>query len=116
MSKKKRTYKDSLFPDLFYSDRDAKRNLIELYNALYDENIVDAVDIQLMRIENTLFQSLRNDVSFVVGNRRIVLTEHQSTINENMPLRCLLYIAREYEQIIPVKSRYSKKLRQDTCS
>jgi len=34
-----------------------------------------------------------NDVSFTVGDRLIVLIEHQSTINENMPLRLLMYVA-----------------------
>jgi len=33
-------------------------------------------------------------VSFTVGHRLIVLLEHQSTINRNMPLRLLMYAAR----------------------
>ena len=109
MPKVKRTYKDSLFTDLYYSDRDARKNAAELYNALYDEKLTDITQIQLMRLDNAMIQSLENDISFVVGNRRIILAEHQSTINENMPLRCLLYIAREYEQIIPVRERYKRK-------
>ena len=46
----------------------------------------------------------------MVDNRRIVLSEHQSTVNANLPLRHLMYIAREYEKIIPVKKRYQSKL------
>ncbi|MDR0307166.1 MAG: Rpn family recombination-promoting nuclease/putative transposase [Chitinispirillales bacterium] len=40
-----------------------------------------------------------NDISFVIDGKIVVLIEHQSTINENMPLRMLLYIARVYEKI-----------------
>jgi predicted transposase/invertase (TIGR01784 family) len=39
-----------------------------------------------------------NDLGMVVDNRLIVLVEQQSTNNPNMPLRMLLYVAREYEQ------------------
>ena len=39
----------------------------------------------------------------------IVFGEHQSTINENMPLRNLLYVGRAYEQLVPVEDRYKKK-------
>lgn len=36
--------------------------------------------------------------------------EHQSTVNENMPLRSLLYLGRAYEQIVSVKDRYRRKM------
>ncbi len=36
------------------------------------------------------------------------LLEHQSTVNENMPLRMLLYIARLYEKLINSKNIYWK--------
>jgi hypothetical protein len=35
-----------------------------------------------------------NDISFEIGGKLVVLIEHQSTINHNMALRLLLYIAR----------------------
>ena len=44
-----------------------------------------------------------SDISFDVGGKLIVFGEHQSTINENMPLRNLLYIGRAYEQLVPVE-------------
>lgn len=37
------------------------------------------------------------------------IAEHPSTVNENMPLRSLLYIGRAFEQIVPVKDRYRRK-------
>ena len=36
-----RKYKDSVFTDLFGSDRDAKKNFIELYNALSGNDFRD---------------------------------------------------------------------------
>ncbi len=38
--------------------------------------------------------------------------EHQSTINENMPLRFLDYIARLYESLIPDRTRFKRGLVQ----
>lgn len=76
---------------------------------MYDEHLTDPEQVQLIRLENTLFMDLYNDSAFSVGDRRIVLSEHQSTINYNLPLRDLLYIAGEYEQYFPTDIRYKKK-------
>ena len=38
-----------------------------------------------------------------------MLGEHQSTLNENMPLRELMYVGRVMEKLIPVRDRYKKK-------
>ena len=54
--------------------------------------------------------TLYNDVSYLVDNKIIVLAEHQSTINPNMPLRCLEYISRLYETLFESKEKYSRKL------
>lgn len=40
----------------------------------------------------------------------LVFGEHQSTVNPNMPLRCLLYVGRAYEQLIDKKARYRTTL------
>jgi integrase len=48
-----------------------------------------------------------NDLSFVIDDRLVVLIEHQSTFNPNMPLRLLLYIARVYEKITGNDDKYS---------
>jgi predicted transposase YdaD len=51
-----------------------------------------------------------NDISFTVDNRLVVLIEHQSTINPNMPLRLLMYIARIYEKITERRKLYQTRL------
>ena len=103
-----RRYKDSLFSDLFYADINAKDNLVQLYNSLFESESVETSDIDLLRLEQTMFMSMHNDVAFAAHGRRIVLSEHQSTINENLPLRFLMYIGREYESILPTKWRYRR--------
>ncbi|MBO5825507.1 MAG: Rpn family recombination-promoting nuclease/putative transposase, partial [Treponema sp.] len=49
-------------------------------------------------------------IAILVDDRLIVLVEHQSTINENMPLRLLEYVSRIYEQLVPSEDRYEKKM------
>jgi hypothetical protein len=51
-----------------------------------------------------------NDLAFVVDGKVVVLVEHQSTINMNMPLRCLLYISRVYERIFDNDLIYESNL------
>ena len=110
MAKENRKHKDSVFTDLFTNDETARKNVLELYNALFDTNYTDEEIIKMVTLDQVLFMNFKNDVAFMVDNRRIVLSEHQSTVNENLPLRHLMYIAREYEKIIPVKKRYQSKL------
>ena len=107
----RRKYKDSLFTDLFGSDRDGKKNFLELYNALSGSDYnLDDVKLERKVIEQTLYKTFNNDVSWEINGKLIVLVEHQSTINENMPFRCLEYVTRIYEGIVPVKNRYAEKV------
>lgn len=106
-----RKYKDSVFTDLFGSDRDGKKNFLELYNALSGSDYkLGEVFLERKVIEQSLYKTFNNDVSWVINGRLIVLVEHQSTVNENMPLRCLEYVTRIYEGIVPIKQRYAEKV------
>ena len=107
-----RNHKDSLFIDLFCKDQESgKENFISLYNALHQTNLdLKTTTLQEVNIENILYMALSNDIAILVDDRLIVLVEHQSTINENMPLRLLEYVSRIYEQIVPSEDRYEKKM------
>ncbi len=105
-----REYKDTVFVDLFSKDKTSKENFILLYNALHDTNLPLDTKLENIQLEQVLYTGLRNDISFLVDNKLIVLAEHQSTINENMPLRFLEYVARLYEKIQDPKSRYLRKM------
>ena len=106
-----RKYKDSVFTDLFGSDRDGKKNFLELYNALSGSNYkLNDVKLERKIIEQTLYKTFNNDVSWEINGKLIVLVEHQSTVNENMPFRCLEYVTRIYETIVPQEKRYAQKV------
>ena len=106
-----RNHKDSLFIDLFCKDKEGKQNFISLYNALHNTNLdLATTTVQEVNIENVLYMALSNDIAMLVDNKLVVLVEHQSTINENMPLRLLEYVSRIYEQLIPSEDRYEKKM------
>ena len=88
-----------------------KENILSLYNALKDTNYsIDNTDVEIVTLEDTLFKVRMNDLGFVLNNRLVILIEHQSTPNQNMPLRFLLYIAREYEKLINQGEMYKNKL------
>ena len=82
-TKENREVKNSVFIDLFCYDRTAE--------------------------DNVIYMTLRNDVAFQVDGKTMIFAEHQSTINENMPLRSFLYAGRAYEQLVPDRGRYRKK-------
>jgi hypothetical protein len=58
---------------------------------------------------DVLYMDMINDISFEIGGKLVILIEHQSTINPNMALRLLMYIARVYEKIIGDKNIYSTR-------
>jgi len=89
-----RKIKDSLFRLLF----GVNEVILELYNAINNTNYGPDTEVSIITLENALYAMPMNDISFILDDKLIVLIEHQSTINENMPLRMLLYIARSYER------------------
>jgi len=110
MSTANRKYKDSVFVDLFSEDEKAKENFLSLYNALHGTNLPLSCPVENIKLDNVIYMNIVNDVSCLVDNKIIVLAEHQSTINENMPLRFLQYIARLYEKLQTPADRYLRKL------
>ena len=106
MTKAKRNYKDNTFCALFSE----KENLIELYNALSGSNFDMDTPVEIVTLDNTFFGDRENDLSFIIDNRWIILAEQQSTLCPNVPLRMLVYAARQYENTTFSRDIYSKKL------
>lgn len=90
-----RKYKDSLFRKIF-SDR---KDLLDLYNALNDTQYTDEEELTVTTLEDVIYVSIKNDVSFLLGGT-MNLYEHQSSYNPNMPIRGLIYFARLYQNYI----------------
>jgi predicted transposase/invertase (TIGR01784 family) len=101
-----KNHKDSVFTFLF-SEPDILR---ELYSAIEGIPLPPDIPIDINTLSDVLFRTQRNDISFMVNDRLIVLIEHQSTINNNIPLRFLMYIGRLYEKITDSKKRFQEKL------
>ena len=107
MSTSNRKYKDSVFVDLFSEDEKAKENFLSLYNALHGTNLSMSCPIENIRLDNVMYMNIINDVSCLVDGKIIILAEHQSTINENMPsantvLPCTVFA---YEFLLTQKHR-----------
>jgi len=107
-TKGNRRHKDSVFVDLFFEYESAEENDIALYNALHDVPLPEGTKVQKIRIEDVLYMNLKNDISFGIEGKVIIFGEHQSTINENMPLRSLMHVGRVYEQLVPIADRYKR--------
>lgn len=52
----------------------------------------------------------KNDMAFQVKNRVLVISEPQSTVNENMPLRDVIYYGRTIEKLIEAQNIYKSSL------
>ena len=85
IQKTNRNFKDTLFRKLF---RDEER-AIELYSAIIGAKVEGKATIY----PDDEFWMRQNDLSFSIGSQLMVICEHQSTINPNMPLRQLLYFS-----------------------
>ena len=95
MAEVNRKHKDRLFRMIFAEPERA----LELYNALRGTDYGDASALQVVTLEDAIWLSMKNDVAVLVDDE-LLLFEHQSTPNPNMPLRGLLYFAREYEGLV----------------
>ena len=87
-----RQYKDRLWRMVFNN----KEDLLQLYNAINHTDYQNPDDLEVNTLEDVLYLSMKNDVSFLVGGT-MNLYEHQSTFNPNMPLRGVFYFSRLYE-------------------
>ena len=95
-AKANQKHKDNVFSAYF----NEPKRLLSLYNALSDSDLPLETPVRIATLSNVLFHGRKNDIAFVIKGRLVVLLEHQSTINTNMPLRMLIYIARLYEKLI----------------
>ena len=90
----------------FFSDPE---NAAKLYTAL--EGVpAKPEDIEYTTLEGVLFLVRKNDRDFTVKNRVLVISEHQSTVNNNMPLRDVIYYGRTMERLLEAVDIYRRKI------
>ena len=106
-----REIKDRLFKAIFgRNNEQSKKWRLELYNALRGTNYTDPDALKINTIENVIYLSMRNDLSFLVDSQ-MTLFEQQSKYNPNMPLRGLMYFAQLYQILL---GRLGKTLHRTT--
>lgn len=112
MSFENREIKSSVFADIFGDDElDGKKNFLSLYNAIHGTNLkLEDTVIEHKKIPQSICKPYDNDISMLINDRLIILVEHQSTPNENMPLRCLEYYVHLLYGIIPARARYNENI------
>ena len=92
--------RDRLFIAIFGKDTErSKRWRLDLYNSLNGTSYTDPDALKLNTIENVIFVTMYNDVSFLVDSQ-MTLYEQQSRPNANMPLRGLFYFSQLYQRFI----------------
>ncbi|GHU29887.1 hypothetical protein FACS1894172_01950 [Spirochaetia bacterium] len=93
-------YKDTVFRQIFGQPK----NALELYNIISGTNYSPDTPVQMKQVSDDLQTELENDIAFIIKidnvNKLVILIEHQSTINPNMPLRFLAYVCHIYRTMI----------------
>ena len=101
----KSNYKDSMFRMLYLD----KGELLSLYNAVNGTNYTDVDSLEINTLQNAIYMKMKNDVSFLF-NFQVNLYEHQSTVNPNMPLRDLFYVADLLQNFVKDYNLYARSL------
>lgn len=98
-------YKARIF-EMLYSE---KKELLDLYNAVNGTAYKDPDELEINTLENAIYMSMHNDVSFVV-DMKVSLYEHQSTYSPNLSLRYLFYISDLYSKITKDSNLYGERI------
>ena len=98
-------YRDSVFCSYF----NEPTRLLSLCNAILGTDYQDAAQLKINTLAGIFFDDQKNDISCTLGDTFLVLIEHQSSVNENMPLRCLSYVAELLNKLVPDKKKIYRK-------
>ena len=101
----KRNHKDTLFRMIFST----RENLLSLYNAVNHSCYTDSSELEIVTLKNAVYMNMKNDQAFLM-DMQLNLYEHQSTWNPNMPLRFLIYVAKEYQMLVRNQTLYASKI------
>ena len=99
-----RIYKDRLYKMIFND----KSELLKLYNAINGTHYDDPAMLTITTLDDAIYMTMANDLSFII-DMRLALYEQQSTVNPNLPLRFLMYIADIYSAYVKDMNIYSSK-------
>ena len=86
-----------------------RENLLSLYNAVNHSHYTDPKELEIVTLKNAVYMNMKNDQAFLL-DMQLNLYEHQSTWNPNMPLRFLMYVAKEYQMLVRNQTLYASAL------
>ena len=100
-------YRDTVFRDYF----NEPVRLLSLCNSILSTQYSDISELKINTLEGIFFDNQKNDISCTIGNNFLVLIEHQTSVNNNMPFRCLSYVAELLNNLLEDKDKlYHKAL------
>ena len=79
-------YRDRLFKAIFGRDTEqSKRWRLDLYNALNDSNYTDPNALEVNTIENVIYMTMKNDISFLVDSQMTLYehAKHRKSVKKN---------------------------------
>ena len=98
-------YRDSVFRDFF---NDPTR-LLSLCNSLLGSDYSNPAEVEINTLETNFFSAIKNDISCRLYDQFLILVEHQSSVNNNMPFRCLSYVSELFNNLVDDKNRLYRK-------
>lgn len=70
-----------------------------------DTNYTNPDELNINTLDGLFFDKQKNDISCSIDNHFLILVEHQTTVNENMPFRCLSYVAELLNNLVKNKNK-----------
>ena len=100
-SKANKQYRNSVFCS-FFND---PIKLLSLCNAILDTDYSDVSELEINTLETSMLSNQKNDISCKIRDNFLILIEHQSSVNNNMPFRCLSYVTTLFDDLIDGKNK-----------
>jgi len=98
---KGKQYQDTIFRAYFNDEMRLK----DVAEALHGKSYVEE-PLEIVTLKGTFLSQIKNDISFLLAGCNLFFLEHQSTLNNNMALRCLYYVCEQLRTYIPAKKLY----------
>ena len=98
-------YRNSVFCSYF----NEPKRLLSLCNAVLGTKYTDATKLKINTLEGMFFDDQKNDISCTIEEHFLVLIEHQTSVNNNMPFRCLSYVAELLNKLVEDKQKIYRK-------
>lgn len=83
--------------------------LLSLCNAVLGTDYRDTSKLQINTLEGIFFDNQKNDISCTLEDNFLVLIEHQTSVNNNMPFRCLSYVAELLNKLVTDKQKIYRR-------